>query len=67
MKPADRIKEIERLYSGLPASLKECEHNSHMLFLLNRVKRLTEALEYYSTDEVTVYNQKARKALEDEC
>lgn len=63
MTPNERLKEIEEDWTW-------CEHNRHKEWLINRVKRLTQVLEYMvmRMTEVKMESQwldDARKALED--
>lgn len=80
MKPKERLKEIEEYINPLTGRL--FPPTSEVEWLINRVHRLTNALEYYSNDknfkwkykvdptgshvELDITNDIARKALEDE-
>jgi len=69
MKPSDRLKEIEKAWNSY-GHFGEPE-NDAIDWLINRVKRLTEALEKLSYEQpISLYRSEmfeiARKALEDE-
>lgn len=49
MNHSDRLAEIAKLYDNLNPMFKTVSHNADVLYLLTRVKVLTEALEFYAS------------------